>query len=178
MFASRPPFPHELLFICVHLRSSAVELLFPCFGVAGRQDDRPHSRNFLSQAKKAWSFRAPMRIFLTGWIVLCVLAGLNVRVLAAGADHAGFCCGSAEISCAPDHCVCPSGEHPVEDGGCPGGEHRHHHHACCSYLSPVAVEEMGTSAPAVFGSKILGIRPEGEIAPDAPFLGSEKPPLI
>jgi hypothetical protein len=119
-----------------------------------------------------------MRIFLTGWIVLCVLAGLNVRLLAAGAHHA-ICCEAAATPCEGDHSACPPSEHPQEKDGCPGGEHHHHHHhACCSHLPPVVAEEMERGALADRGTEWLGIRPECEIAPDGPFLGSEKPPLI
>jgi hypothetical protein len=116
-----------------------------------------------------------MKFILTWLMVFCVLAGLNARVLADHAVRSG--------GCSPSETCCEStqdGEKPADhqdDGDdCPL-EH-HHHHDCCSQTLPLAVDNTIPGASHVPGSSLLGLRPEGDVPPEGPFLGSEKPPLI
>lgn len=117
-----------------------------------------------------------MKSILTWLMVFCVLAGLNARVLADDAVRSG--------GCTPTETCCEStgddgkpADHPDDgDDDCPL-EH-HHHHDCCSQTLPMAADNAIPGAGGVPGSPLLGLRPEGDVLPEGPFLGSEKPPLI
>jgi hypothetical protein len=110
-------------------------------------------------------------------MVFGILAGLNAQVLAADHAHVETCTMEpAETPCAhsrqdPHH----GHHHPGEDHD--GNDH-HHHHDCCSHAQPLTVENHHLRQPGVPGSSLLGVRHEGEVPPEEPFLGSEKPPLI
>lgn len=117
-----------------------------------------------------------MRSLLTWLMVFCVMAGLNARVLGAGTPHVATCSHVEEVCC--DHSHEPACEDRHNDGEkCPQ-EHHHHHYGCCHNSQPLTVENDHFRQPAFFGSSLPGIRHDGEIAPEEPFLGSEKPPLI
>ncbi len=116
-----------------------------------------------------------MRLLLTGLIALCVLAGLNVRLLAESVDTAAICHDAAHNCCesVPDPCA------ELHDESCPSGDHHHHqHHACCLHAMPLTQEEPPSCRLGVLGVTLSGIQDDGETAPEEPFLGSEKPPLI
>lgn len=100
-----------------------------------------------------------------------VLAGLSARVLAT-----------------QGHSICQACSHADEHGmhhHHPGHGHEDcdpdqpHHHDCCSPVQPLGVEN---HSPCRLGfspeSLLLGVRHEGELPPEEPFLSSEKPPLI
>lgn len=115
-----------------------------------------------------------MKFILTWLMVFCVLAGLNARALANDAVRSGgctpseTCCDSAQDGGKP-------ADHPDDRDDCPL---EHHHHDCCSQTLPLAVDNTIPGASLVPGSPLLGLRPEGDVLPEGPFLGSEKPPLI
>lgn len=119
-----------------------------------------------------------MRSFLTGLMICLVIAGLNVRVIAA-IDH----WQSAENShvCEDhDHGHHHHSDHPEPepcDEDCP--PEPHHHHECrCSQPMPLTLENVRICRVACLEFSLLGVKPEHEIAPDEPFLQLEKPPLI
>ncbi|RYD35067.1 MAG: hypothetical protein EOP87_08000 [Verrucomicrobiaceae bacterium] len=121
-----------------------------------------------------------MRFLLTWLTVFCVMAGLNARVLGAEFLHVGTCSQThvEEVCCDHSHDQSPDCQgHEHKDGKCPSEPH-HHHHGCCPAGQPLTVENDHFRQPAFFGSSLLGVRHDGEIAPEEPFLGSEKPPLI
>ncbi|MGL4399675.1 MAG: hypothetical protein ACRCXD_07380 [Luteolibacter sp.] len=104
------------------------------------------------------------------WMLLFgVFAGLNARVLAPQGDSVCLACHHAE-----DHGTHHHG-HSHEDCD---PDHPHHHD-CCSPVQPLGVEN---HSPCRLGfspeSFLLGVRQEGELPPEEPFLSSEKPPLI
>ncbi|RYD39920.1 MAG: hypothetical protein EOP85_15150 [Verrucomicrobiaceae bacterium] len=121
-----------------------------------------------------------MRHLLTWLMVFCVVAGLNARALGAESLHVGTC-SHVEETCVDHSHDCDSHDHghdhDNEDGKCPP-DHHHHHHGCCPAGQPLTVENDHFRQPVFFGSLLLGVRHDGELAPEEPFLGSEKPPLI
>lgn len=126
----------------------------------------------LSYRSGTLSLRKNLMKQLFSWLmVFCVLAGLNVRAI--GADHSHLkpqyhamdsCCGHQEEPAHPD-------DHEHHDGDC-------HHHHCCFHAQPLTVESDHFKRFAFLKSHRLHFRHEAELAPDEPFLGSEKPPLI
>jgi hypothetical protein len=118
-----------------------------------------------------------MRFLLTLLMVFSVFAGLNARVLALDCGTGDDCCEPVESCCVEVHDTSvPEGNHHDGDG-CPV-EHHHHHHVCCSHglLTAADGQSVIRLTPVACGSPQL--RPEGDLLPDDPFLGSEKPPLI
>jgi hypothetical protein len=109
-------------------------------------------------------------------MVICTLAGLNARVLAADSGRIAVCVPAAD-SCCQDHHDAPATENHHHDGDdCPMD---HHHHAgCCAQAQPLTVENHFNRSTGIPGSSLLGIVHESELPPEAPVLGSEKPPLI
>jgi hypothetical protein len=116
-----------------------------------------------------------MKSFLAWLMLACVFAGLNVRVLASFTSH-------AEVSSKAAHACCsehqdPSGpeEHHPDDG-CP--QNHHHHSSCCSQCVAFAFENHQDCKVGILGSSYSGVQDDRAILPEAPVLGSEKPPLI
>lgn len=117
-----------------------------------------------------------MRPLLTWLMVICTLAGLNARVLAADASRVAVCVKSAD-TCCQDHHDAPAPEEHHHDGDdCPTDHH--HHFGCCSLAQPLTVENNLNGRLGIPGSSLLGVLHESEVPPEAPVLGSEKPPLI
>lgn len=116
-----------------------------------------------------------MRQFLTGLMVFCVVAGLGARLLAADIGHVEVCHHAAESCCETDHHGTPD-EHHHDGDSCPADHH--HHFGCCAHALPLTIDTPWICRLGVPGASLLGVRHEGEIAPEGPFLGSEKPPLI
>ena len=117
-----------------------------------------------------------MRLLFTWLMVICTLAGLNARVLAADIGRIPVCAQSVD-SCCQDHHDAPApAEHHHDGDGCPIDHH--HHFGCCAQAQPLTVENHLDRKLGVPVSSLLGVLHESEIPPDAPFLGSEKPPLI
>ncbi|MES2439018.1 MAG: hypothetical protein V4584_08120 [Verrucomicrobiota bacterium] len=116
-----------------------------------------------------------MRSLLTWLMVFSVLAGLNVRVLAADVGCAEACTRS--VTCCDDHHETHAPASHQHDGkDCPMDHH--HHHDCCSHTLPLTLDHTLTCRLGIPGSSLLGVRHEGEVPPEGPFLSSEKPPLI
>lgn len=120
-----------------------------------------------------------MRLLLTWLMVICALAGLNTRGLRADVMNLAVCSHPAESCCQDDsHAATapvdsPSGGHEP----CPPGEH--HHHSCnCSHALPLTVENNLPCRLEITASSLAGVRHKGDVLPEGPFLGSEKPPLI
>ncbi|MES2924470.1 MAG: hypothetical protein V4819_23155 [Verrucomicrobiota bacterium] len=120
-----------------------------------------------------------MKVVFTWLMVLCALVGLNLRVVGADAGRVDACSHVAEPCCEVDHhdAIAPDDPHGGGDE-CPPGHHHHHHACCCSPAMPLVVENEIVCRSGVPGSSLLGFRHEGEIPPEGPFLGLEKPPLI
>ncbi len=117
-----------------------------------------------------------MRLLVTWLMVICTLAGLNARVLAADAGRFAVCAPAAE-SCGHDHHHAPAPEEHHHDGDdCPMDHH--HHSDCCAQAQPLTVENHPNRLLGIPDSSLLGFLRESEVAPEAPVLGSEKPPLI
>ena len=118
-----------------------------------------------------------MRLVLTWLMILSALAGLNTRVLSADGSRVDVCSLLAESCCQVDpHGATAPEEHHGSGDECPPG---HHHHACgCSHAIPLMVENDVVCHSGVPDSFLLVFRHEGEVPPEGPFLGSEKPPLI
>lgn len=113
---------------------------------------------------------------LLAWImVICVMAGLNARVLASGVTHAGTCTHAEEVCCDHSH-ERSSGDCQHEGEKCP--KDHHHHHGCCSAAQPLTVGSDHFFRPGLLDSLLLGVLHEGDTRPEEPFLSSEKPPLI
>ncbi len=115
-----------------------------------------------------------MKDFVTWLIIFSVLAGLGVRALAE-ADKRSCACPEMKSHC----CESERPPHPSHDhdgGDCPLDSH--HHHGCCFYTGALAFGDDAECRLRHPSSSCLGFCHEGEIPPDAPFLGLEKPPLI
>ena len=117
-----------------------------------------------------------MRAVLTWLMVFCVLAGIHSRVLSSDAEGPDTC--SLSVSeCCPDVCEAGGPDETHHDGdNCPPDHH--HHPGCCFHAMPLTVESDLTCRLGVPGSSLTGIRHEGDVPPEEPFLSSEKPPLI
>jgi hypothetical protein len=117
-----------------------------------------------------------MRPLFTWLMVICTLAGLNARVLAADSGRVAVCDQAAD-SCCHDHQDAPAPEEHHHDGDdCPVDHH--HHIGCCAQAQPLTVENNPDGKLGVPGSSLLGVLHESEVPPEEPVLGSEKPPLI
>ena len=117
-----------------------------------------------------------MRLLLTWLMVICTLAGLNARVLADEVGRVAVCAQSTD-TCCQDHHDAPGPEKHHHDGDdCPLDHH--HHFGCCSQALPLTVENNLICRLGIPGSSLLSVLHEGEVPPEAPVLGSEKPPLI
>ena len=116
-----------------------------------------------------------MRILLTLLMVLSMFAGLNARVLALDCGPADGCCELAESCCLEVHDTTVPGEKHHEGDGCPV---EHHHHVCCSHGLMLGTEGQVAVRLGAPGTGVLRLRPEADVLPEDPFLGSEKPPLI
>lgn len=116
-----------------------------------------------------------MRFIFTMLMVFCVFAGLNARVFAVSCSSAGEC-GKVTEPCCQDE---PGGANAPEDhhdgGDCPM---EHHHHGFCAHGLPLGVDFQAPAMLPAPGSALLSFLHEGDLAPEGPFLGSEKPPLI
>jgi hypothetical protein len=109
-------------------------------------------------------------------MVFCVLAGIGSRVLAIDADRANACPQAAEASCHHDCAGAGQDDHHQDGDKCPPDHH--HHFGSCSHALPLSVESEFICRLGVPGSSLSGVRHEGEVPPEEPFLASEKPPLI
>ena len=116
-----------------------------------------------------------MRALITWLVVFCVVAGLGARSLAANPGHLEVC-ETSQTCCHSPHEAEPPAEHQHDGESCPL-EH-HHHHGCCFQPLPLTLDSAVTYRLGVPESALLADRPEGEVTPEGPFLGSEKPPLI
>ena len=109
-----------------------------------------------------------------------VLLGLSLRVIGSVDLHplTQANCANLIEACCQDHSdVSAPQDHQHEEGkDCPL-EH-HHHHGNCSHVLPVMVDQNFQCRFGVPDSSLLGVRHEGEVPPDGPYLSSEKPPLI
>ena len=116
-----------------------------------------------------------MKILLTWIMVLSTLAGINFRVVAAD----GSCV--VNFDKVADCCKCTL-DAPLQDNRdqegqkCPVGHN--HLHGCCSHVMPLAAMDKSVYRFSVPSSSLLVARHKSEVAPEEPFLGSEKPPLI
>jgi hypothetical protein len=116
-----------------------------------------------------------MRFLLTLIMTLGMFAGLNAGVLALDCGSDDSCRDVAESCCVEVHDTSVSRESHHEGDGCPV---EHHHHYCCSHGLMLGIEGQVFDRLGAAESVILQLRPEADVLPEAPFLGSEKPPLI
>ena len=117
-----------------------------------------------------------MRFLATWLMVLCVLAGLNSRLMASSCNDATRCEHRMDLCCDDGAQACqPVDSHRPGDK-CPPDHH--HHHTCCSHVVALGLDQ---KAPCHLGTPVSALetmRHQGDRPPDEPFLGSEKPPLI
>ena len=146
--------------------------------VAGR-GRRSRSKNALH-----WRHRVilcgVLKSYSTWLIMVGILVGLSFRVFGAVDLHLAIeksCDQHVEVCC-NDHSDVPAPhDHSHEKGNdCPL-EH-HHHHGNCSHVLPLIVDQTFQCRVEIPDSSLLGVRHEGEVPPDGPYLSSEKPPLI
>lgn len=112
-------------------------------------------------------------------LVFSVFVGLNARGLTVNAEHGSGEC-LLEQTCGHGH------DHhhhhgPAKEKHRHGGEeapYDHHHHNCCHPAMPLTVEIQQICRLGISGLHLFGFRHEGELTPEEPVLGSEKPPLI
>ena len=122
---------------------------------------------------------AVLRNFATWAMIVGVFVAVSLR--AVGFEHSqvkiqSSCCHTVETCSESDPGnSCPDG-HQHDGEKCP--QNHHHHKGCCSSAQPLTVENDHLRQPGIPGSSLLGVRHEGEVPPEGPFLGSEKPPLI
>ena len=120
-----------------------------------------------------------MKLIFTWLMIVCTLAGLNARVLGDDANRLTGCSHLAEPCCQDDHHDATAPEDPHGHGDeCPPGDHHHHSCGCTSHAMPLSVESDLISRLGIPEPSLLGVRHEGDVPPEGPFLGSEKPPLI
>lgn len=112
-----------------------------------------------------------MRSFLTWLLVFGVLAGLNARVLAADGPRIPVC-AHVEHDCGTDEGHDHGDSHEKH---CPL-EH-HHHSGCCQNLPLTTASDLALRL-SVTESALPVFWHEGEIPPDGPSIGLDKPPLI
>jgi hypothetical protein len=80
-------------------------------------------------------------------------------------------------SCCQDHHDTPApAEHHHDGDDCPTDHH--HHFGCCVQAQPLTIQNDLICRLGIPGSSLLSVRDESEVLPEAPVLGSEKPPLI
>lgn len=103
------------------------------------------------------------------------MAGLAARIIVAETSHPEVC-ETSTACCQTPHSVVTPNEHQHDGENCPL-EH-HHHHGCCFHPLPLTFDSTLTYQLGVPGSALLADRHEGEVTPEGPFIGSEKPPLI
>jgi len=109
-------------------------------------------------------------LVFTWLLVFGIIAGLNLRVFVTPGGCSSIC---PQTQCHPcDHQDTLPADHDHD------GPVEHHHHECCIHMLPLTVERDSTIVLLVPVCTTPGLRPESEVPPDAPFLSSEKPPLI
>ena len=121
------------------------------------------------------NLRFVMRLVFTWLMVFCVASGLGARVLAADTSRVAICTESTTCCDHPHEAKTPA-EHQQHGEDCPL-EH-HHHHGCCSHSPPLTLDSTLIHRLEIPVGSLVAIRHEGEITPEGPCLGSEKPPLI
>ena len=109
-------------------------------------------------------------------MVICVLVGLASRGVARQGDFVKFCAQSVDSCCQDPHGSSGPVESHHDGDGCPSNHH--HHLGCCSQALPLALENDLIYRLESPGSSLLSVLHESEVPPEAPILGSEKPPLI
>jgi hypothetical protein len=130
---------------------------------------------FLSRVGIATTVDQLVKSLFTWLLLLCVLGGLTARTLAVDTSHAPRC--GEPVTCCDDlHEVEVPAEHQHGGEDCPL-EH-HHHHGCCAHPLPLTLDSTLSSRLGILGYSLLAVSHEGEITPEEPFFGLEKPPLI
>ncbi|MES2657182.1 MAG: hypothetical protein V4689_01120 [Verrucomicrobiota bacterium] len=114
------------------------------------------------------------------WIMIVgVFVALSLRAVGVDYSHekiTASCCHSVETCSESDPGANFPDGHQHDGEKCPLGHH--HHKGCCSNAQPLTVENDHFRQPGIPGSLLSGVRHEGEVPPEGPFLASEKPPLI
>lgn len=120
---------------------------------------------------------AALRKYVTWVMIVGVFVALSLRAI--GLDHLHHeirsnCCKSIELSLDGElDTDLPDDDQQDDKNGPPD----HEHGSCCS-ASPLTIDTSFICRLGVPGSSLLGVRHEGEVPPEGPFLASEKPPLI
>lgn len=121
---------------------------------------------------------AVLRSYAKWVMIVGVFVALSLRAI--GLDHlhhqiSSNCCQSVEMSLDDQLDTDSPDDDQQDDKNCPTD---HEHHGCCSTGLPLIVDNSFICRLGVPGSSLLGVRHEGEVPPEGPFLASEKPPLI
>jgi hypothetical protein len=135
--------------------------------------------NFALRASNYMICCAVLRSYATWAMIVGVFVAFSLRAAGVEFSHDKFasgCCHSVE-TCSESNLgtTLPDG-HQHDGEKCP--QDHHHHKGCCTNSQPLTVENDYLRQPGIPGSLLLGVRHEGEMPPEGPFLGSEKPPLI
>jgi hypothetical protein len=167
--------------VCYQSRPTALNLTRMSSGGRAQIDQRMHRAEF-GLAFTMARMESPaclMRLIFTWLMIVCALTGLNARVLGADLSQLVGCSHLAEPCCQDDHhgATVPADPHGHGDE-CPPEKHHHHSCGCSSHAMPLSVESDLISRLGIPEPSLLGVRHEGDVPPEGPFLGSEKPPLI
>jgi len=109
------------------------------------------------------------------FLTLGIITGLNLRVFAMASGCTSIRSETECHSC--EHQEALSAEHHSHEDS-EGDPLHHHHHEGCVHSLPLTVGRDSTIVLLVPVCLSQHLRPESEVAPDSPFLSSEKPPLI
>ncbi|GAA5117509.1 hypothetical protein JIN84_17255 [Luteolibacter yonseiensis] len=120
---------------------------------------------------------AVLKSYVTWAMIVGVFVALSLRAI--GFDHLhdirSNSCSTIEMSADSQLDADLPDDDQQDDKGCPPD---HEHHNCCSSGLPLSLDSSYICRLGVPGSSLLGVRHEGEVPPEGPFLASEKPPLI
>lgn len=110
-------------------------------------------------------------------MVFCVLAGLHASAVASDVCRSTTCSELVDHWDSPDNCSASSRK-DIHHEGDPCPLDHHHHCDSCTHALPMIVESEPVCQIGIAGILLIGSFHESDLAPEEPFLSSEKPPLI
>ena len=121
---------------------------------------------------------AVLRSYAKWVMIVGVFVALSLRAI--GFDHSheviGSKCSHSVEKCQESQLDTNlSDDDEQDEKSCPPD---HEHHGCCTTALPLIADHSFTCRLGIPGSSLLGVRHDGEVPPEGPFLASEKPPLI
>ena len=121
---------------------------------------------------------AVLRSYAKWVMIVGVFVALSLRTSGFNHSHEEIgskCSHSVEICQESELDTDLPDDDQQDDKSCPPD---HEHHGCCNAALPLIGDSNFICRLGVPGSSLLGVRHEGEVPPEGPFLASEKPPLI